>query len=424
MQFSIKKWCPVRGTVGVISLATGIRWIGWGMAEPLIPVFLFSLLGGYGRSAVVDGVGQLVFILILPIAGMLADKVPLRQFLIVGLVLFCFDGLWSVASATKIVALAVLANAIDGVAVASDVVGRATYIRRHAEEGTIARTMGVQNGLINLGFIIGALISIVAVRFVSLSWIFLGIVPTNCVALYLVYRIEDDHAPILTDDGAQGRKTFQFSGLWGETLLGDGGLGFLGCVVLFLNALAGVTTILLPIYAYRHGSSLEGVIVLGIMAVIPEMFGSFLGRFADHYHERLLAGGLLGIAACLGILAIIGYSRLLFVVVLLLRAVVVVVALVIEKSATRRTDPNRYGRISAALEGLKDVGKFGGAVVLGFGIDHFGATSMFTFLAGTSALFGILVRLRTRSGANKAFGRPFVVSAEPSQLDSDVIETL
>src|SRR5258708_7811693 len=101
-----------------VSLSTGIRWIGWGMTEPLIPIFLFSLFGKYGTTGLVSSTGEIVFLVVLPIAGLLADRYSLKSFLIGGLLFFFFDGLWALAALTGLATLVLLANLFDGVAVA------------------------------------------------------------------------------------------------------------------------------------------------------------------------------------------------------------------------------------------------------------------------------------------------------------------
>jgi predicted MFS family arabinose efflux permease len=391
MMINTKSWGAFEGDVRLISVATAIRWIGWGMAEPLIPVFLFSLMGGYGKSGLADVVGQAVFMLVLPAAGMLADRISLKRFLIVGLVLFCFDGLWSLAAATGLTILAVLANAIDGLAVASDVVGRATYIRRNSLPGQVGTVMGLQNGLVNAGFIGGALIAMIAVHFVKLSWIFFGILPTNLIALYLVSRIGGEGGSRTTACHRSGGSA-QETRFWKDVLVRDTSLHLLAVLALFFNAISGLTTVLLPIYAYRHGASLDAVIVLGIVGVIPEMFGAFLGPVADQYGDRLITFALLASAACFSSFAVGVTSVVLTATVLILRTILVAAGLVIEACTTNRAEVTEYGRLSATVEGLKDIGKLVGIVALGFGIDYFGSTPVFIFMAVGALSLAMMVR--------------------------------
>ncbi len=381
--------------IRLISIATAIRWIGWGMAEPLIPVFLFLLLKSYGASAVVSSVGEIVFFLILPVAGILADRIPLKTFLVVGLVIFFFDGLWSLAAITGVALLAFLASMFDGVAVASDVVGRATYIRRYAPGERVASVMGFQNTLINFGMVIGGLASIGLVRFAGFSWIFFGIIPTNAIALILFIRyLRKDDAPraIEKADGFAGH----YWSVWKDALRWRNGLHVLADLTIFFYALSSLATILIPIYAYIHGANLEEIIVLSMIAVLPQLAASRLGKIADASREKLLPSGLVAIAVLLAALAFTKTYTLLLPLVLLLEIVLTLLGLAVEKLVTVKSDPAHYGRVSAIFEGLKDVGKFLGAIGLGFALDAFGSQAIFLAVALVAILFMLWVRYLPR----------------------------
>jgi len=373
--------------IRIISIATAIRWVGWGMAEPLIPVFLFSLLKSYGASGLIGSVGEVVFLLILPVAGILADRIPLKTFLIIGLIFFFFDGLWVVAALTSIATFALIANLFDGVAVASDVVGRATYIRRYVSSERVASVMGFQNTLINFGTIVGACISIVLIHFVSYAWIFFGIIPANLIALilFLYFLPKDAISHGNTQDSG-------YWSVWKDARNWKNGLHFLGALTLLLYALTALATLLVPIYAYVHGANLEEVIILGIIAILPQLFASPLGKIADTWRGKVLPIGLGVVALLLGSLAFVTSYALVLPVIFLLEVVLVLLGLVVENLVTAATDPAHYGRVSAVFEGLKDVGKFIGGVGLGFTLDLIGSERTFLLVAFIAILFVFCLR--------------------------------
>lgn len=367
---------PISKEIRIISIATAIRWIGWGMAEPLIPVFLFSLLKSYGVSGLIGSIGEIVFLIILPVAGILADRIPLKTFLVIGLVIFFFDGLWIVAAITGIVWFALVANLFDGVAVASDVVGRATYIRRHAPQERVGTVMGFQNTLINFGMVIGGCVSLMLIRFVGYPWIFFGIIPTNLIALILFVRY-------LKKDGAKQNNPNKdhYWSVWKEAAQWQRDLRFLAGLTLLLYALTALATLLIPIYAYIHGANLQEIILLGIIAVLPQLFASPLGKIADVWREKLLPIGLVAIAALLVSLAFTTSYSLLLPIVFIMEIILVMLGLAVENLVTANSDPTRYGRVSSVFEGLKDVGKFIGGVGLGFALDLIGSRGTFLGVA-------------------------------------------
>jgi MFS family permease len=358
------------------------------MAEPLIPVFLFALIGSYGISGAIDSVGELVFLLVLPLAGVLADRIPLKTYLIIGLGFFFLDGLWSLAALWSIAAFAVVAYLFDGIAVASDVVGRATYIRRYGLQEKVASIMGFQEALGYFGWLLGALISLALVSKVSFSWIFFGIVPANAFALWMI-------AVYLPKDKAQNtgaRQHFsiaEYFKVWAEASNRHSGLRLYALLMTLFYALTSFATFLIPIYAYLNGASLQEIIVLGIISMSPQLLSSPLGKAADRFRGKLLPIGLAGVALTLLVLGFAHTYALLLAVVLIMQTLLLLLSLVLENLVTAATSADRYGRVSAVFEGLKDLGKGIGALGLGFAVDHIGAGNVFYALAACALLIAL-----------------------------------
>jgi predicted MFS family arabinose efflux permease len=298
--------------------------------------------------------------------------------------LFFFDGLWVVAATTSVALFALVANLFDGVAVASDVVGRATYIRRYALPEHVASIMGFQNALINFGTVVGACISIILIRFASYPWIFLGIVPANAIALLLL-------SYFLPKDGVLHKDTKdKYWSVWKDVIGWPKGLRSLAGLTLLFYALTALATILISIYAYIHGANLQEVILLGIIVVLPQLLASPRGKLADAWRDQLFRVGLIIIALLIGSLAFVTSYLLLLPIILLAEIVLVLLGLVVETLVTAASDPAQYGRVSAVFEGLKDVGKFIGAVGLGFAFDLFGSRQTFLILAVAVISFVVL----------------------------------
>jgi len=364
------------------------------MIEPLIPIFLFSLFGNYATTGLVTSTGEIVFLLVLPIAGLLADRYSLKSFLIGGLLFFFFDGLWALAALTGLTTLVLLANFFDGVAVASDVVGRATYLRRYTSSERIASAIGLQTALINLGWIIGACFSLFAVRRFTLPWIFLGILPTNLIAVWILARfLKRESDP--TGSRERLRRPFaSYWQVWSQTFRRQDGLTPLAGLVVFFNLLGGFTSLLLPIYAYTEGANLQQVIFMAIVGILPETFASLLGEIADTWRAKLLPLGFAMIGLSILMLAIADSYPILISAVLMVKTVIVLLGLVVENLVTARIRPDNYGRVSSVFEGLKDLGKLIGVIGLGFALDRLGKDVVFPSLAVAAFMIGVLTSHR------------------------------
>jgi predicted MFS family arabinose efflux permease len=166
--------------------------------------------------------------------------------------------------------------------------------------------------------------------------------------------------------------------------------------VMIINAFTGLATLLIPIYAYTEGAGLQGVIVLGIIGVAPDVFGSLLGGLADKFRSRLLPGGVLVVGFCLASLGFVQYSIKLLIIVLAFRIVLVLLGLVAEIEVTARISSDRYGRVSAVFEGLKDLGKVAGTVLLGFSMDWLGASVVFKIVGLLTCALGAFLFLKSK----------------------------
>src|SRR5581483_2568517 len=143
---------------------------------------------------------------------------------------------------TGMALFALMANFFDGIAVASDVAGRATYLRRYTPAQKVASVMGFQNTLIYFGTIVGACISLVLIPFVSYPWIFFGIIPTNAITLLLfVYFLPKDKRV------SGNTKSDGYWSVWKHVAAWSRQLLLLAALTLFFYALTALATILIPI---------------------------------------------------------------------------------------------------------------------------------------------------------------------------------
>ncbi|PIN74537.1 hypothetical protein COV18_06565 [Candidatus Woesearchaeota archaeon CG10_big_fil_rev_8_21_14_0_10_37_12] len=119
--------------IRLLSWATAIRWIGWGVFEAFIPVFLFAFANSYAETGLLSSIYNVVFLFMLPFVGLLADRVAAKSIILIGLIIYPFIGLsYFLAGATGIVLFVVIARALNGVSYAFYGIGSATYIMCHS----------------------------------------------------------------------------------------------------------------------------------------------------------------------------------------------------------------------------------------------------------------------------------------------------
>src|SRR3989344_65514 len=76
----------------VLTWATAARWTGWGFAESLVPIFLFSFAGSYAEAGLLRSSYEIALMLSLPLVGMFADRVRATTIILIGLALYILVG--------------------------------------------------------------------------------------------------------------------------------------------------------------------------------------------------------------------------------------------------------------------------------------------------------------------------------------------
>src|SRR4051812_40917568 len=77
----------------VLTAVTSIRWIGWGFAESMVPVLLYSFGHTFAQAGLLRSAYDIAFILALPLAGVYADRMRATTLVLIGLCLYLFCGI-------------------------------------------------------------------------------------------------------------------------------------------------------------------------------------------------------------------------------------------------------------------------------------------------------------------------------------------
>lgn len=376
--------------IKLVSWATAIRWLGWGLFEALLPIFLFTFAKSYAETGIFSSIYDIVFLLSLPIAGLLADRVASRTIIIIGLIIYPFIGAsYFLAGLTTFAFFIVIARFLNGFSYAFDAVGRDTYFRTHAPKSKVSTAFGYQNTITHFGWLIAVFASLFIVLYVKIHWLFLAIIPTTIITLIMIKGLRVDKKGSLRDGLKKSIKTGFYSEMFREVKSWNLGLKLLGLISFFFGFIATFVELFIPIYAYTQGANLQQVILITILLNLPMLFGTILGKLADKNRKRCLFVSIILAMLLLLTLSFVHTYYLQLIVAFGMGIVLHLMELVNDGVSTHLSERRHYGRVSSAMEAISSLGNLVGPIVIGLSIDARGLPS--TALIISIATFVILL---------------------------------
>ena len=387
------EWLKQRGIpkgVRLISLATAVRWFGWGIVEALIPVFLFQVSNTYAVTGVLGAIYSFVFLLALPCAGMLADRVSARTLLIIGILIYPFIGLsYTLAGLTGFVSLIVIARALNGLAYAFDSVGRGAYFRNHSNNKIISMVFGYFGTLTNLWWMMGLALALFLVSFVPMTWLFMAIIPTSVISLVMFLHLDNDGREKLGDGFRNILSKGIYRSMFKETRRWNGQVRFAGLIEFFSAFIGTLVSFFLPIYAYLQNESLLKIVGITLILASPGLLGNYFGRIADKKRTRCIYVGLVSLFGVLLLLSVVKMYALYLVAALVMGTVLELLSITNTGIATIFTKRGHYGRLSSAMNAVSELGDIVGTLAIGFLIDRIGMQDNFLVIAALT--LGVLI---------------------------------
>ncbi len=380
--------------VKMVTLITSIRWFGWGFAETLIPVLLFSFGNSFAEAGLLKASVDITFILALPIIGMYADKVRATTLIMIGAILYLFVGLgYFLTGVTGMVIFMVLARLINGVSWGLDVVGRETYIRRHAEKSKIATVFGYFDTTANFWWVVSALIGIILVKYFSIPTLLFLITPFSFISLLVVLAFRRKEEKIHAVEAHKvSINLLREVKEWGLMLKGILGFNFLisftGAVVIFF----------LPIEVYKEGGGLTLVVLMGIAYALPSLTGWGLGKFFDIQGYKTLGTGLLLFALLLLSLSFLTSFFWRIAIMFIISMILELISVSSNELITVSTKPEHYGRVEGIMRSVSTVGEMLGPLVVGILIDASSAGNAYISLAVLIFSLAVVFKVLDRNG--------------------------
>ena len=377
--------------VRLIAWARTTRWVGWGFAESLIPLLIFSFSDTFAEAGLFQSTVEIASLLALPIIGVLADRIPSKYLIIGSLALYPLVGLsYFLVGALGLAVFIVVARAINGFTWELENIGASTYYRRATDHSNLASSFGYIETWSHVGWIAAALIGMMMIRFVPIHYLLLLIAPTSIIALFIVWRIPKDSI-VSGGDGKKLSLTRSYRDIAKEWLKWDSQLWLLGAIVLFSGVVETLMWFFIPIDAYIQGVNPALVILLGIAGATPSLFGYVFGRLADHNNQyRLMAIGLVFVAAIMIMLAM--FPAYIFkLLASFLLGVLLELFYIIQQSLVTVLGPSEtYGRRGGAFEIIVTLGSLTAPLIIGITLDIIGFANVSLVIAATSVVLAVL----------------------------------
>ena len=380
--------------IRLLTTATSVRWFGWGFAETLIPVLLFSFGNSFAEAGLLKASVDITFILSLPIIGLYADKVRATTLLLISYFLYIFVGLgYFLAGVTGLVIFILLARFINGISWGLDVVARETYFRRHVVENKIATAFGYFDTVANLWWIVAAIIGIFLIKYFSISTLLLLIAPFSFISFLIILKFRGKEEK--THAVAGGYRAINFIKEikeWGVALKSIVGFNFL---IAFTGA---VVVFFLPIEVYKESGSLTPVILMGIVYVLPSLAGWSLGKLFDTKGYKILGASLLVFALLLLSLSFLTSFFWRLVIMFVISMILELISVGSNELITASTKPEHFGRIDGVMKSIATIGGMTGPFVVGILMDATSASSAYLSLSAVIFSLAIIFKVLEKKG--------------------------
>ncbi len=383
--------------VKVLTFSTSVRWFGWGFAEALLPVFIFSFSKNFAEAGLLRSSYEIGLILALPLIGLAADRVRASSLILIGLFMYFFIGAsYLLAGATGLVIFVVLARLTNGVAFAFDSVGRSTYFRRHSPPDKIATVFGYFDTVANFWWIIAALIGIILIRYFSIPTLLFMVTPTAMLAFLIVWKFRKKDKelvhPVPQEEIASHSALVRLFGQWSWPLRSLIILNF------FIACASAIVVFFLPIEAYNEGANLGLIALFGIVAAVPSVFGWGLGKWFDVKGTKSFVYALVLFAALvLSIPFVDGYVWKL--------AVAFMSGMILEflsvgnnELVSAYANPEHFGQVEGVMRSIGNIGALAGPLIIGITMDSFGLKASYTALAILLFVLAIVFNLLNKYG--------------------------
>jgi MFS family permease len=339
---------------------------------------VLALTGSAGALGITTGLQFLPLLLFSPMAGVIADRYPKRQVLVVTqLVLAATAGTLGVLAVTGLVTtwhVYLLAFAF-GTAAAFDVPARQAFVNEMVGPDQLANAVGLNSASFNLGRVIGPAVAGLVIAWMgsgvtATGWvIFLNAASYLAVVFSLTKMRQDELAPTALVPRARGQLRAGLRYVQSRPDI------MLVMAVVFCAGTFGLnfqmTTALMATEVYGKGAGEYGI--LGSVLAIGSLSGSLLAARRAQSRQRLVIGAAVsfGLAEMIAGLMPTYLTFALFLPLCGFTALTMITAA--NAFVQMSVAPQMRGRVMALYMAIFMGGTPAGAPMLGWVAEHFGA---------------------------------------------------
>jgi MFS family permease len=377
--------------VKTITYATAVRWAGWGFAESLIPVLIFSFSKTYAEAGLLRSVYDIAFIVALPIVGLAADRFRASALIMLGLALYTLVGLfYFLAGLTSIATFIIIARLLNGVTYALDSVGRGTYFRRHSPSNRLASVFGYFDSITIFWWIAAALTGVWLVKFIPVHQLLFLITPTSLIALFMISRFYKSDIPAQGAADEHDNLNRAYGLAFKEIVNWDFRLRSIAMFNFFVAMIGSVVAFFLPIQAYNDGAGLSKTVLIGVMFSVPYLFGWLLGKWFDLKGLATFSYGLIALSIMLSVLAVTGNYWLQILIAFGVGIVLELISVGNNEMVTFCSEPKHFGRVGSIMSMVTNMGALLGPLMVGIIIDSQGIGLAYFLLACLAVLLAVV----------------------------------
>ena len=375
--------------VRVLAWSRAVRWIGWGLGEALIPIFILTFSKTFAEMGLFSSTVDIAALISLPLIGVWADRISAKHLILISLLLYPIVGIsYFLAGSLGLAIFIVIARASNGFTWELENIGIETYYRRVIDGEHIATSFGYIDSWSHVAWIGAAFVGMVLVNFISINYLLLGIAPFAIAAYFIALRAPKDR---ITASVSSKSESFvhTYKKAVNEWRTWDLRFWLLAVLILFSGIVSALMYFFIPIDAYLSGANLPMVVLITILGAIPALFGYKLGRIADTRNKYGLIGfGLAVIALCtLGLFIFPQYWFKL--VAIFIMGIILELFYVAQSSLITTLGPSEtYGRRGSAFESIVTLGDLAAPLILGISLDILGFPMVTLVIAGISLVLG------------------------------------
>lgn len=352
-----------------ITTLTSLEWFGWGIVETLIPVFVFSIVGNYTQTAIIESIFTITFLISVPFAAVYADRFSLKKMFLLAVLLCIVTGFsYFIASILGSIIFIIFAKFIIGVSTSIGKIARDTAFLRYGN--FIGSIFAFFSSLSNIAWLSGIIVSFFIAPILNIKWLFLALVTFNIMAIPLIMNLPEMKAknqnpiPKIKDVLKNTLKLKAFKYFQKKERFPIFITKIIPSIILVLP------TTFLSISSYINSGDIRTAILIGGVSALPAIFSIFMAHLADTSPRKSVLLGFLLLATSLMVFPFAN-TLLIQLAVAFLAGVGAEIIFLSSMVIIKEEIPEHHlGDVEGSFSVLESLGSILGTILIGFLLDR------------------------------------------------------